>query len=76
MDTKEFVQFKHELNIGYQITFIYMDNKYLVFKTGDNCYTMKLLTIKEKNPHPIIQLITLKRLKEIFPFMEEKEYVV
>ena len=65
-----------ELEEGYQIYFIYLDKKYLVYKTNENCYTQELITILEKSPHPIKQMITLKRLKETYPFMSEIEYKI
>ena len=36
----------------------------------------ELVTIKEKNPHPKTQIITLKKVMELFPFMEDIEYKV
>ena len=67
-------KFEQELDMGYQIYFTYVRNRYLIFKTSDNCYTQKLVTIKEKNPHPVMQMLTKKRVEEMFPFMEEIEY--
>jgi len=67
-------KFEEELDMGYQIYFTYVRNRYLIFKTSDNCYTQKLITIKEKNPHPVMQMLTKKRVVEMFPFMEEIEY--
>lgn len=71
-----FKQFKQNLDDGYQIYFTYVRNRYLLFKTADNCYTQKLLTISEKNPQPRQSMITFKRVKEMFPFMEEIEYKI
>lgn len=69
-----FERFEEELNNGFQIYFTYVRNRYLVFKTSENCYTQELISIHEKNPQPRMTMITKKRLKEMFPFMEEIEY--
>lgn len=65
-----------DLNNGYQIYFTYVRNKYLLFKTAPNCYTQKLLSNSHKNPQPKMSMITLKRVKEMFPFMENIEFKV
>ena len=65
-----------DLNNGYQIFYTYVRNRYLLFKTSENCYTQKLLEEDEKNPQPRMAIITHKRVKEIFPFMENIEYKV
>ena len=65
-----------DLNNGYQIFYTYVRNRYLLFKTAENCYTMKLLEADEKNPQPRISIVTHKRVKEMFPFMEHIEYKV
>lgn len=67
-------KFEEELNMGYQMYYTYIHNRYLLFKTADNCYTQKLLNVKDKNPHPIMQMLTKKRVVEIFPFLEDIEY--
>lgn len=67
---------KEELENGYEVYYTYVRNRYLLFKTSDNCYTQKLLTIHEKNPHPVMEMLTKKRVHEIFPFMEDIEYKV
>jgi len=69
-----FNQFKQNLDDGYQIYFTYVRNRYLLFKTSDNCYTQKLLSEEEKNPQPRHSMITYKRVKEMFPYMEDIEY--
>ena len=71
-----FEQFDKNLDDGYQIFFTYVRNKYLIFKTSENCYTQKLLSEDTKNPQPRHSVITHKRVKEMFPFMEELEYKV
>ena len=65
-----------DLKNGYQIYYTYVNNRYLLFKTAENCYTQKLLSVNEKNPQPKMAMLTLKRVKEIFPFMENIEYKV
>lgn len=67
-------KFEEELDRGYQIYFTYVRNRYLIFKTSNNCYTQKLISIHDKNPQPVMQMLTKKRLEEIFPFMEDIEY--
>lgn len=75
MDVKlTFEQFDENLNDGYQIYFTYVRNRYLIFKTSENCYTQKLLTDDPKNPQARLAVITHKRVKEMFPFMENIEY--
>lgn len=71
-----FEKFDKELDNGFQVYFTYVNNRYLVFKTTDNCYTQKLISVHDKNPQPRMAMITKKRLKEMFPFMEEIEYKV
>jgi hypothetical protein len=67
-------KFEKELDDGYQLYYTYVRNRYLIFKTSENCYTQKLISIHEKNPHPVMQMLTKKRVEEMFPFMEEIEY--
>lgn len=77
MDSKyTFEDFERNLDEGYQIFCTYVRNRYLIFKTSENCYTQKLLTIDDKNPQPRHAVITHKRLKEMFPFMENIEYKI
>ena len=65
-----------DLNNGYQIYFTYVRNRYLLFKTAQNCYTQKLLSDHPKNPQPRVTMLTLRRVKEMFPDMEDIEYKV
>ena len=75
MDGKyTFKEFDKNLDDGYQIYFTYVRNRYLLFKTAPNCYTQKLLSENEKNPQPKMLMLTLKRVKEMFPNMEDIEY--
>lgn len=77
MDGKyTFEKFEEELEKGYQLYYTYVRNRYLLFKTADNCYTQQLISIQEKNPHPVMEILTKKRIMEMFPFMEKIEYKV
>ena len=72
-----FEQFWYELNIGYQLYFNYLDNRYLLTKVTKNCYSQELISSsKDKSPHPKLTMLTLKRVKEMFPFMKNIEYKV
>ena len=63
-----------DLRDGYQIYYTYVGNRYLLFKTAENCYTQRLLSDHKKNPQPKMSMLTLKRVKEMFPYMEDIEY--
>ena len=77
MDGKyTFEKFEEELEQGYELYYTYVRNRYVLFKTSDNCYTQKLLTIHEKNPHTIMEMLTKKRIFEMFHFMDRIEYKV
>ena len=77
MDGKyTFKEFNQNLDDGYQIFFTYVRNRYLLFKTSDNCYTQKLLSEDPKNPQPRMAMVTMRRIKEMFPHMEEIEYKI
>ena len=76
MENYTFVQMKAQLDQGFQIYFTYVKNRYLVFKTAENCYTQQLISVHDKNPQPRMMVVTLKRVKEMFPFMEEIQYKV
>lgn len=71
-----FDRMEREIEEGYTIFFTYVRNRYQLFKTTDDCYTQQLLTENLKNPLPRLSIITHKRLKEIFPYMEHIEYKV
>ncbi len=71
-----FEKLENELDNGFQIYFTFVNNRYLVFKTTENCYTQKLISVHDKNPQPRMAMITKRRLKELFPFMENIEYKV
>lgn len=76
MEEYTFEQMWEDLNNGYQIYYTYVGNKYLLFKTAKNCYTQKLLSDYKSNPQPRSTMLTLKRVKEIYPFMEDVEYKI
>ena len=65
-----------DLNNGYQIYYTYVKNRYLLFKTAKNCYTQKLLSDHPKNPQPKMTMLTLKKVKEMYPYMEDIEYKI
>ena len=65
-----------DLRDGYQIYYTYVGNRYVLFKTAENCYTQKLLSEHKKNPQPRMLMLTLKRVKEMFPNMEDIEYKI
>ena len=76
MDDYTFEMMYEDLRNGYQIYYTYVKNRYLLFKTANNCYTQKLISENEKNPHPRVSIVTLKYLQEIFPFLEDVEYKI
>ncbi len=65
-----------DLRDGYQIYYTYVGNRYMLFKTAENCYTQKLISSNKKSPQPKMLMLTLKRVKEIFPYMEDIEFKV
>jgi len=67
-------RFEQELDNGFQMYYTYVRNRYLLFKTADNCYTQNLISLHDKNPQPVMQMLTWKRVLEMFPFMEDIEY--
>ena len=69
-----FERMENELDNGYIIFYTYVRNRYQLFKTSENCYTKQLLTENLKNSLQRLTLITHKRLKEIYPYMENIEY--
>ena len=78
MDSKEYSveQMWKDLNTGYQIYYTYMDRRYMLSKLGKNCYSRDLVDVKEKDPHPKHQIVTLKAVRELFEFMKDIEYKV
>ena len=43
-----FEEFEKILDDGYQVYFTYLKNRYLLFKTNENCYTQKLIAVRTK----------------------------
>jgi len=76
MEEYTFEKLWKELDDGYQIYYTYMDNRYILTKLKNNCYSQELITKKEKQPHPRKLIVTLKSVKEVFPFMEDIEYKI
>lgn len=77
MDIKDgytFQMFWEDLDNGFEIYYTYMDCRYLIYKMGKNCYKNELVEAKPKSPHQKISIITLKRVMELFDFMENLEY--
>ncbi len=74
MEGYSFEEFDDILDQGYQVYFTYLKNRYLLFKTNENCYTQRLIHVGQKNPPPNISMVTKKYLLEIFTFMEDIEY--
>ena len=69
-----FEMFWEDLDNGYRIYYTYMDCRYLVYKLTQNCYKNELVIAPEKCRHQKNAMYTLKRVNEIFPYMEDKEY--
>ena len=76
MENYTFDHLIQDLNSGYNIYFTYMDNRYILSKVAENAYAQELLTIKEKSPHPKMNIISLKVIKENFKHMTDFEYAV
>ena len=70
-----FTHFWKDLDDGLEIYYTYMGKRYLISKIAKNCYRQELIKKeKEKSPHPKMTVLTLKRVKELFEFMEDFEY--
>ena len=82
MDGKyTFEQLKQNLDDGYQIYYTYVRNRYRdnpknLRQVQQSFHTQKLLSDDPKNPQPRQSVITLKRVKEMFPHMEHVEYKI
>jgi hypothetical protein len=73
-DGYTFERFWEDLNNGFQIYYTYMDSRYLIYKMTKNCYKNELIESKPKSPHQKNAMLTLKRVRELFDFMEDLEY--
>ena len=76
MENYKFKDFENDLNNGFQLYLTFVNNRYLIYKTTENCYTLELLDYDESNPQPRVSMITKKRMKEIFKYSTELEYKV
>lgn len=76
MEQYSFEKLWQELHDGYQVYYTYMKNRYLLYKVADNCYKQEIIHHTEKTPHPKFSMLTLKRVKELYPYMEDIEYKV
>ena len=77
MDTNyKFADFDKDLDNGYQIYLTFVNNRYLIYKTSENCYTQELIEYDEKNPQPRISMVTYKRLNELFKYGTDLEYKI
>ena len=71
-----FEKFWEDLDNGFQILYTYMGYQYLIYKMTKNCYKNELISDDKKVPHQKNATMTLKRVKELFPFMEDMEYAI
>ena len=69
-----FEMFWEDLDNGYKIYYTYMNCRYLIYKLTKNCYKNELIKAPEKSPYQKNAIYTLKRVRELFPFMKDKEY--
>ena len=74
MENYTFNHFWKNLDDGLELYYTYMGNRYLIYKLTKNCYKQELVSRDDKSPHPKMSILTLKRVKELFPFMEDFEY--
>ena len=75
MENYTFNNFWKDLDDGLEIYYQYMGKKYLIYKLTKNCYRQELIKDNnEKSPHPKMSILTLKRVKELFDYMEDFEY--
>lgn len=76
MEDYTFEKFWEDLDNGFEIYCDYIGKRYLIYKTAKNSYTQRLIETETKSPHPKFNIITLKRLQEIFPNLQELEYKI
>ena len=75
MGNYTFNNFWKDLDDGLEIYYQYMGRKYLIYKLTKNCDRQELIKDNnEKSPHPKTSILTLKRVRELFDYMEEFEY--
>ena len=71
-----FERFSKDLDDGYKILFDYVRNRYVLYKVDENCYMQELVEQKSRNPMTEKSMITLKAIKQMFPYMEDIEYKI
>ena len=76
MENYTFEKFWEDLNNGFELTYLYMNKRYSIYKTSKNSYNIKNMEEDEKKVHNKFNIITLKSLKEIFEDMKEIEYKI
>lgn len=73
-DGYTFQMFWEDLDNGFEIYYTYMDCRYLIYKMSKNCYKNEIIDSNKKMPHQKTSMLTLKRVMELFEFMENLEY--
>jgi len=73
-DGYTFQMFWEDLDNGFEIYYTYMDCRYLIYKMSKNCYKNEIVDSNKKTPHQKTSMLTLKRVMELFEFMENLEY--
>ena len=71
-----FEMFWEDMKNGFHFYYNYKDCKFLIYKLNKNCYKKELIEGPEKVPYQKNEIVTLKRVKELFPDMENLEYKV
>ena len=71
-----FLKFYEDLKNGFQIYYSYLGCRFLIYKMNRNCYRNDLIEAPPKSPQRKSEMFSLKRVQEIFPFMEDLEYKV
>ena len=69
-----FKKFSIDLDDGYKILFDYVRNRYVLYKVNENCYMQELVEQKSRNPAPQKAMITMKAIKQMFPYISDVEY--
>ena len=67
----KFEQLYKDLRDGYQIYYTYMGIRYLLSKLNQNCYSKEIVEFDGKGPHPKTQIVTLKTVMELHPFITD-----
>ncbi len=69
-----FEMFWEDLDNGFTFKYYYKNCQYTIYKLTQNCYKNELIFAPEKCPYQKNAIYTLKRVKELFPYMEQLEY--